>query len=94
MKNFFDKTPLLEDGLACNFMNDYLTQIKSYRGLTAFIEQNGINGRWLKQTTPYDIRISKLIRIIEIKAHYQTDEEFLEDCEKAGRYLLNYVRRR
>ena len=94
MKHFFDKTPLLEVGLACSCMNNFLTQIKSYRGLTSFIEKNGINGCWLRPTSPHDIRFSKFIKIMETKAHYQTDEEFLDDWEKAGKDFLNYVRRR
>lgn len=92
MKHFYDKTPLLEVGLACSFMNYFLTQIKSHRGLTSFIEQCGINGKWLKPLVPYDIRFSKFIKIMEIKAQHQTEEEFLKDWEKAGVFFLNYVR--
>ena len=70
MKQFYDKTPVLKVGLACDFMNYFLTQIKSHRGVTSFIQQCGINGKWMQPTTLYDIRFSKLIKIMEKKAHY------------------------
>ncbi len=92
MSYFFNKTPILEPGIACSFLNFFLTQIKSYRGLTTYIEHRGINGCWLKPTMPSDIRYSKLIKILELKATYQTDDEFLGDWEKAGEYFLEFIR--
>ena len=93
MKYYTKKTPILESGLACSFMEFLLTQIESDRGLTTFIEHHGSNGRWLKPTEPADIRWSKLIKILELKVHYQNDDEFLDDWNAAGKFLLRSVRR-
>ena len=92
MGYYYNKTPLLEPGLAWSVMNLLLTQVKSQRGLTSFIECHGINGRWLKPGNPYDIRITKLFKMVEIKAHYQSEDEFLEDWNAIGEHLLNLVR--
>ena len=92
MSCFFDKTPALGTGLAWSVMNRLLAQIKSHRGLTTFIEHRGINGCWLKKDQPFNIRITKLIKILEIKAIYQTDEEFLDDWNALGEFLLKRVR--
>ena len=92
MSCFYDKTPALGAGLAHSVMRFILTQVKSHRGLTSFIERRGVNGRWLKPDEPYNIRISKFLKVMEIKAHYQTDEEFLEDWQKMGNFLLRLVR--
>ncbi len=92
MTHFFDKTPILGAGLARSFMRHLLTQVKSHRGLTTFIEHRGVNGRWLKPDQPYNIRITKFFKILEIKAHYQDDEEFLDDWEAMGEQFLNIVR--
>ena len=92
MSYYFDKTPALGPGLAWSVMNHFLTQVKTHRGLTTFIEHRGINGRWLKAEEPYDIRFAKLVKILKIKAHYQTDEEFLDDWNAAGEHFLNLVR--
>ena len=92
MSYYFDKTPILEAGLAWCVMSHLLTQVKSHRGLTAFIERCGVNGRWLKPATPFNIRISKFIKILEIKAHYQTDEEFLTEWQNLGKEFLTLIR--
>jgi hypothetical protein len=92
MNSFFDKTPRLGAGLAWYVMNKFLTQVKSQRGLTAFAEHHGINGRWLKPDAPFDIRFKKFIKILEVKAHYQTDEEFLNDWKALGDEFLTLVR--
>ena len=92
MSFYFDKTPVLGAGLAWCVMNLLLVQIKSRRGLTTFIEHRGVNGRWLKPGTPFNIRITKFIRILEIKAIYQTDDEFLDDWTALGAYFLKHVR--
>ena len=92
MSYYFNKTPLLGAGLAWNMMNLILTQVKSHRGLTTFIEKHGVNGRYLMPDTPYNMAISKLMKIMELKAHYQTDDEFLEEWNATGEYLLNLVR--
>ena len=92
MSYFFDKTPSLGAGLAWCVMNCLLAQVKSHRGLTTFIEHHGINGCWLKKDQPYNIRITKLVKILEIKALYQTDEEFLDDWKALGEQLLIHVR--
>ena len=92
MSYFKRKTPLLTEGLACGAMRQLLQQIKGQRGLTSFIEQHGVNGKWLKTEEPYDITVSKLFRIIAHKAHFQTDDEFVEDWDALGRRLLKQVR--
>ena len=92
MSYFFDKTPSLGAGLAWCVMNCLLAQVKSHRGLTTFIEHHGINGCWLKKDQPYNIRITKLIKILEIKAHYQNDDEFLADWNALGDEFLSLVR--
>ena len=92
MSYYFDKTPILGAGLVWCVMNFFLTQVKSHRGLTAFIERCGVNGRWLKPATPFNIRISKFIKILEIKAHYQTDDEFLTEWCELGEEFLSLIR--
>ena len=92
MSYYYDRTPILGAGLARSMMRHLLAQVKSHRGLTTFIEHRGVNGRWLKPDQPYNIRISKLLKIMEIKAHYQTDEEFLDDWKATGEFFLRLVR--
>lgn len=91
MSFFKSKTPELGAGLAWNVMNLFLMQVKSQRGLTSFIERRGINGKWLKPDKPSDISISKLVKMIESKAIYQTDEEFLDDWNALGEYIINQL---
>ena len=93
MRHYYDKTPPLEVGLARCVMHQMLSQIKSHRGLTSFIEHRGVNGRWLKRHEPYNIRITKLFKIIEIKAHYQEDDEFLDEWRAIGESILHLVRK-
>ena len=45
MKIFYEMTPQLGEGTAWSVMNTLLTQVKRHRGLTTFIEKNGVNGR-------------------------------------------------
>ena len=92
MSYFKEKTPPLEAGLARNMMQHFLMQVKQQRGLTTFIEHCGVNGRWLKSDDPYDIRFSKLVKIMEIVARYRGEEEFLADWNTAGEHFLNLVR--
>lgn len=92
MSIFKKKIPELGAGLAWNVMNLFLTQVKSQRGLTSFIEQRGINGKWLKPDKPSDIRYSKLMKILEEKAVYQTEEEFMDDWNAVGEYIVNQLR--
>ena len=92
MSYFKRKTPLLTEGLACGAMRQLLQQIKGQRGLTSFIEQHGVNGKWLKTEEPYDITVSKFFKIMERKAHFQTDDEFMKDWNDLGRRLLKLVR--
>ena len=93
MKHFFEKTPPLGAGFARYIMCHLLTQVKRHRGLTTFIEHRGVNGRWLKPDDPYNIRVTKLFKILEIKAHYQTDEEFLDEWKATGEFILRIVRK-
>lgn len=91
MSFYKEKTPVLEPGLARDFMEKILETIKSprNRGLITFIEANGINGKWLKLYNPYDIRISKLMKIFELKATYQMDDDFMDEWEKLGQFILS-----
>lgn len=93
MNNKSSKTPLLKPGLACTFLTLLLFQIKAHRGLTSFIERHGVNGCWLKVDAPADIRLSKFVKILAIKAHYQDEEEFLKEWQKAGKLILDFVRK-
>jgi hypothetical protein len=72
--------------------NLVLTQVKSHRGLTSFIEKNGVNGKFLNPEKPYNMRLSKFLKILAIKARYQTDDEFLEEWHALGEHLLTLVR--
>ena len=94
MRYFKEKTPVLEPGLARDFMERLLETIKSPRnhGLTTFIEANGINGKWLKPYDHHDIRSSKLLKIIELVATYQMDDEFMEEWDKLGQFILSRIK--
>ena len=92
MSYYYDKTPSRGAGLARSVMRLILTQIKSRRGLTTFMEHRGVNGRWLKPEDPYNVRFSKLLKIMETKAHYQSDDEFLDDWKATGEFILRMVR--
>ena len=93
MKRINEKTPLLGEGKARVAMEQFIAQIKRNRGLTSFIQQNGINGQWLQQDKPYDIRFSKLHKIMCIAAQYrETDEEFLEKWNQLGKDLLKEIK--
>ena len=92
MTKFYEKTPQLGEGVGWSVMNFLLTQVKKHRGLTSFIEKNGVNGRWLKPDDLYNIRITKFMKIMEIKARYQNDDEFLEEWNALGEFILNLSR--
>lgn len=89
-----EKTPILEPGLAQVFMVKLLEAIKAPRnhGLTSFIEKNGINGKWLIPNSHHDIRISKLLKIIEKVAIYQMDDEFMDEWNNLGLYIISYIK--
>lgn len=92
MKKFNAKIPVLGNGLANFAMKLFLTQIRHQHGLTRFIQRNGVNGRWLRADEPYDIHISRFFQIARIKAHYQTDDEFLDDWNELGENILDEAR--
>ena len=92
MKKFNAKIPVLGEGMAKLAMKQLLTQIRHQHGLTRFIQRNGVNGRWLRADEPYDIHVSRFFQILRIKAHYQTDDEFLDDWNELGEDFLNVVR--
>ena len=92
MKKFNAKIPVLGSGLANFAMKQLLTQIRHQHGLTRFIQRNGVNGRWLRADEPYDIHVSRFFQILHIKAHFQTDDEFLDDWNELGEDFLNVVR--
>lgn len=92
MSKFNQKIPVLGSGLANFAMKLLLTQIRHQHGLTRFIQRNGVNGRWLRADEPYDIHVSRFFQILRIKAHYQTDDEFLDDWNELGEDFLNVVR--
>lgn len=88
-----EKTPLLTEKNAVKAMIEFLTKIKKRRGLTSFIQKHGVNGKWLLPDKPYDIRFSKLHKIMMIIArHRQTDEEFLEAWNELGVKLLERIK--
>lgn len=94
MSIYKEKTPVLEPGLARDFMERLLEMIKSprNRGLITFIEANGVNGKWLKPYGHHDIRISKLMKIFELMATYQMDDEFMEAWIKFGQFILSHTK--
>lgn len=73
------KIPLLGEGTAQRAMKEFLTIIKSHRGLTSFMEQRGINGKWLNPEMPYDIPFSKLIKILDKAASFRQNDELYMD---------------
>lgn len=93
MSIFSKKIPVLKAGLAREAVHLLLSQVKNQRGLTTFIEKHGINGRWLKKDEPRDIDVSKFFKILECKAHFQTDEEFIAEWNKAGKKFLQWARK-
>ena len=87
------KIPLLEEGTAQRTMKELLTIIKSHRGLTSFLEQHGINGKWLNPDKPYDIRFSKLNKILEVAhAYRETDETFTEEWNHMCKLYLKILK--
>ena len=87
------KTPMLGEGLAKMAMVAILEQIKKQRGLTSFIEHQGVNGKWLLPEEPYDIRFAKLVKILKIKAHYQTEDEWWNDWAELGEMIMSHSSR-
>ena len=61
--------------------------------MTKFIEEHGINGKWLKKDEPMDINVSKFFKILANKVQFQTDEEFIAEWNKAGEEFLQWVRK-
>lgn len=92
MSNYRMKIPVLKDGVAKKSMLLLFQQLRQQKGLTTFIEKHGINGRWLKPDEPRDIDVAKFFKIMACKAHFQTDEEFISDWNKAGEEILQWVR--
>ena len=93
MSIFSKKIPVLKAGLAREAVHLLLSQVKNQRGLTTFIEKHGINGKWLKKDEPMDIDVSKFFKILACKAHFQTDEEFIAEWNKAGKKFLQWARK-
>ena len=92
MSIYLQKIPVLGKGLASFAMTLFLTQIKRQSGLTRFIQRHGVNGKWLRAKEPNDIHVSRFFQILRIKAHYQTDDEFLDDWNELGEEFLKEVR--
>lgn len=89
-----EKTPLLEPGLAKDIMDTLLEQLKSphNRGLTRYIEDRGVNGKDLKPDMPYDMRWTKVCKILSLKATFQDEEDFLTEWMILGLLLLGNSR--
>ena len=89
-----EKTPLLEPGLAKDIMDTLLEQLKSphNRGLTRYIEDRGVNGKDLKPDKPYDLRWTKICKILRLKAVFQDEEDFLTEWMILGLLLLGNSR--
>ncbi len=92
MSLLLKKIPVLVPGVARETVQKLLLQVKNQKGLTSFIQKHGIHGRYLKEEEPLDISASKLFRIMELKALYQTDDEFIKDWNDAGRKFLKQAR--
>ena len=93
MSLLLKRIPVLEPGVARETVQKLLLQVKNQKGLTSFIQKHGIHGRYLKEEEPLDISVSKMFRIMELKALYQTDDEFIKDWNDAGRKFLKWARR-
>ena len=88
-----EKTPLLGDEKAQRAMKELLSIIKRHRGLTSFMEKQGINGKWLNPDKPYDIRFSKLSKILEVAhAYRETDETFTEEWNHMCKLYLKILK--
>lgn len=89
-----EKTPLLEPGLAKDIMDTLLEQLKSphNRGLTRYIEDRGVNGKDLKPDKPYDLRWTKICKILRLKAVFQDEDDFLTEWMILGLLLLGNSR--
>lgn len=89
-----EKTPLLEPGLAKDIMDTLLEQLKSphNRGLTRYIEDRGVNGKDLKPDMPYDMRWTKVCKILSLKATFQDEDDFLTEWMILGLLLLGNSR--
>ena len=73
------KIELLEEGEARSAMVSFLSLIKDHHGLTRFIQDNGVNGKYLLVSKPYDLPFSKLTKILEIIQRFcATEEEYQE----------------
>ena len=92
MKHYREKTPKLGEGLASSVLNKLFTQIKEQKGMTTFIQRHGVNGCWMKPDDLYDIRVSKLFKILENISIYQDDDDFMEEWNAVGEYMLNLSR--
>ena len=86
------KIPVLEPEVARETVQMLLLQVKNQKGLTSFIHNHGINSRYLKEENPLDIPVSKLFKILQHKAQYQNDDEFINDWNDAGEAFLKRVR--
>lgn len=93
MTHYRCKIPALKDGVAKRTMLLLFLQLRQQRGLTSFVEKNGVNGKWLKIEEPMDILVSKFFKILSLKAQYQTEDEFINDWIEAGRKFLKHVRK-
>ena len=89
-----EMTPLLKPGLAKDIMETLLEQLKSFhnRGLTRYIEDRGVNGKDLKPDKPYDLRWTKICKILRLKAVFQDEEDFLTEWMILGLLLLGNSR--
>lgn len=89
-----EKTPLLKPGLAKDIMETLLEQLKSHRnrGLTRYIEDRGVNGKDLKPDKPYDMRWTKVCKILSLKATFQDEDDFLTEWMVLGLLLLGNTR--
>lgn len=91
MANNWNKTPELGIGLARSVMTIILWQTKKHRGLTSFIEKNGINGKWLKKEDHKDYYFSKVMKIVILIARYHDEDVFLKEWNALGRIIIHRV---
>ncbi len=90
----FKKTAFLKEGICKSVMRLLLMHVKQQRGMYSFIQRGGVNGRYLNPDAVYNITVSQYFKILEKKAKFQSDEEFLEDWKNEGEFLLKEIRKK
>ena len=94
MKIYKLKTPKMKEGPERELMMLFLSQVKQVKGLTTLLDTiAGINGKWLTPDEPLDINVTKLLKVLLHKAHYQLPGEFETDCKDFINFLYKLVKK-